>query len=341
MKRHHSSVEAFLYFIFPLLLLSCKGAHHSGNDAEGAASGALIETGELAAVTSKTFVMQRLGQRWYDAKISWMAEHGQAIHAGDTIIKLDPIEITRYITDRETQLETQQATLEKMIVNQSNARSQNESAIRSEEATYALSKLSMESVRFESERQQRIRQLQFRQATINLQRARRNRELNTIINENDLKIQRIRVNLIEKDIQHTYELLPQLSFVSPIDGIFQIERKRRWQPELLNIGDEVDAGQAIARVPDLTWMKVNTSIHENDFLKVRVGQSVTVRLDALPGIEFPGEIASVGRLCHTKDGTYRNGNIKVFDVEVRLLVSDERLKPGMTVSCEFHPDNNL
>lgn len=341
MKRHNNFVEAILYLSLPLLLLSCKGGLLGGNAGATAASGALIETGELAAITSKTFVMQRLGQRWYDAKISWMAEHGQAIHAGDTIIQLDPIEVTRYITDRETQLETQQATLEKMIVNQSNARSQNESAIRSEEATYALSKLSMESVRFESERQQRIRQLQFRQATINLQRARRNRELNTIINENDLKIQRIRVSLIEKDIQRTYELLPQLTFVSPIDGIFQIERKRRWQPELLTIGDEVDAGQAIARVPDLTWMKVNTSVHENDFLKIRVGQSVTVRLDALPGTDFPGEIASIGRLCHTKDGTYRNGNIKVFDVEVRLLVSDERLKPGMTVSCEFHPDNNL
>ena len=323
-----------------LTLAACKGGLHGGADASETATGALVETGELAAVTSKTFVMQRLGQRWYDAKISWMAEHGQAIHAGDTIIKLDPVEITRYITDRETQLETQQATLEKMLVSQSNARSQNESAIRSEEASYALSKLSMESVRFESERQQRIRQLQFRQATINLQRARRNRELNTIINENDLKIQRIRVSLIEKDIQRTYELLPQLTYISPIDGIFQIERKRRWQPEVLTIGDEVDDGQAIARVPDLTWMKVNTSIHENDFLKVHVGQPVTVRLDALPGTDFPGEIASIGRLCHAKDGSNTSKHVKVFGVEVRLLVSDERLKPGMTVSCEFHPDKS-
>jgi len=334
MKRHNS----FLYLSLFLLLFSCKGTHHNGDGVEGSASGALVETGELAAVTSKTFVMQRLGQRWYDAKISWMAEHGQSIHVGDTIIELDPVNLTRYITDRETQLETQQAALEKMIVNQSNARSQNENAIRSEEAAYALSKLSMESVRFESERQQRIRQLQFRQATINLQRARRNRELTAIINENDLKIQRIRVNLIEKDIQRTYDLLPQMTFVSPIDGIFQIERKRRWQPELLTIGDEVDAGQAIARVPDLTWMKVNTSVHENDFLKIREGMRVTVRLDALPGTEFPGEISSIGRLCHIKNGAGRSSGkvIKVFDVEVRLLVSDDRLKPGMTVSCEFH-----
>jgi len=87
-------------------------------------------------------------------------------------------------------------------------------------------------------------------------------------------------------------------------------------------------------------MKVNTSIHENDFLKVHVGQPVTVRLDALPGTDFPGEIASIGRLCHAKDGSNTSKHVKVFDVEVRLLVSDERLKPGMTVSCEFHPDKS-
>ena len=325
--------------LFPLavilLLLSLSSCSHGGKAIEEVETStpALIETGELAAVTSKTFVMQRLGMRWYDARISWIADHGQAVHAGDVVIQLDPSEITRYITDREAELEVQRAALEKMIVNQSTAQSAKESAIQSEEATYALSKLSMESVRFESERQQRIRELQFRQATINLERARRNREFNEIINANDLKIQQIRVQLIEKDIQRSYDLLPELSLRTPIDGIFQIDRKMRFMPDLLTIGDQIHQGKTIARVPDLTWMKVITSVHENDFLKIHMGQRVTVRLDALPNVEFPGEISSIGHLCRPKD--YSNPRVKIFDVEVKLLVSDERLKPGMTVSCEF------
>lgn len=318
------------------LLLSCgkDAANGQGEDREKGKT--LIETGELAAVTSKAFVMQRLGQRWNEARIADMAEHGQAVHAGDVVIELDPSDITRYITDREKELETQRGVLEKLIANQSNAQAQRELAIRSEEAAYALSKLSMESVRFESERQQRIRQLQFRQATLNLERARRNREYNSIINENDLKIQEIRVSLIEKDIQRAYELLPQLKLATPIDGIFQIERKRRWNPELLTVGDEVNQGTTMARVPDLRWMKVNTFIHENDFLRVHTGQKVRVRLDALPGTDFPGEVTYIGRLCHPRD--WDKPQVKVFDVEVKLMVSDERLKPGMTVSCEFVTD---
>lgn len=333
MMKNSDFRSLLLLLALAACLVSCgKGTGHGKNHSSDAGS-TLIETGELAAVTSKAFVMERLGQRWHDARISELAEHGQAVHAGDVVIQLDPSNITRYITDREKDLETQRGALEKLIANQSNAQAQRELAIRSEEAAYELSKLSMQSVRFESERQQRIRELQFRQATLNLERARRNREYNAIINENDLKIQQIRVGLIEKDIQRAYDLLPQLNLKTPIDGIFQIERKRRWQPELLTVGDEVSQGTTIARVPDLKWMKVNTYIHENDFLRVHVGEPVTIRLDALPGTEFPGEVTSIGRLCHPRD--WDNPQVKIFDVEVKLLVSDERLKPGMTVSCEY------
>jgi hypothetical protein len=89
----------------------------------------------------------------------------------------------------------------------------------------------------------------------------------------------------------------------------------------------------MASVPDLTWMRVETQINENDFLRIKKGDKVLVRLDALPEVAFDGEISNIGLFCHAKD---RNKpRQKVFDVEVKLLVSDERLKPGMTVSCEF------
>ena len=74
-------------------------------------------------------------------------------------------------------------------------------------------------------------------------------------------------------------------------------------------------------------------VNEIDFLKIHVGQKVAVRLDAMHDVVFDGEISYIGKLCHQKWGS----DLKqmVFDVEVKLLVSDERLRPGMTVSCEF------
>ena len=78
--------------------------------------------------------------------------------------------------------------------------------------------------------------------------------------------------------------------------------------------------------------KVITQVNETDFLRINQGQGVIVRLDALPSVTFDGKVSYIGKLCRTKDRTSRQ---KIFDVEVTLLAPDERLKPGMTVSCEF------
>ena len=323
------------YLLMIPLLAACKGGPLSnGGTSEQQERRTIVETGELSAVRTKAFVMPRFG-RFGSFRIIGLAEHGKVIVEGDSVIQLDPADVTKYIVERETALESQLASLEKMLVNQENRDSEAESTIKSELAPYELRRLTYEAAQFESERTKRIKELEFQQATIQLNLAKRRLELNAIINENDLKIQQIRVEQIKKDIQDAYNILPQLTIRTTIPGIFQIARN--WNTgQLLQIGDMVWRGNTMASVPDLTWMKVETQINENDFLRIEEGNKVLVRLDALPEVAFDGYISNIGLFCHPKDPN--KPRQKVFDVEVRLLVSDERLKPGMTVSCEFLPD---
>ena len=316
------------------LLVSCNGGILGGGNADEPKATPLVETGELSAVQTKAFVLPRFG-RFGSFRIIGIEEHGKHIQPGDSVIQLDPADVTKYIVDRETALESQLASLEKMLVNQENRDSEAESTIKSELATYELRKLTLEAAQFESERTRKIKELEFQQATIQLNLAKRKLELNAIINENDLKIQQIRVDHIKQDIQEAYDIIPQLTIRSSIPGIFQISRNRRSR-QLNKVGDEINNGNVMASVPDLTWMKVETQINENDFLRIKEGDKVIVRLDALPEVPFEGYISHIGLFCYAKD--YSKPRQKSFDVEVRLLVSDERLKPGMTVSCEFVPD---
>lgn len=316
------------------LLVSCNGGILGGGHTDEPKATPLVETGELSAVQTKAFVLPRFG-RFGSFRIIGIEEHGKHIQPGDSVIQLDPADVTKYIVDRETALESQLASLEKMLVNQENRDSEAESTIKSELATYELRKLTLEAAQFESERTRKIKELEFQQATIQLNLAKRKLELNAIINENDLKIQQIRVDHIKQDIQEAYAIIPQLTIRSSIPGIFQITRNRRSR-QLNKVGDEINNGNVMASVPDLTWMKVETQINENDFLRIKEGDKVIVRLDALPEVPFEGYISHIGLFCYAKD--YSKPRQKSFDVEVRLLVSDERLKPGMTVSCEFLPE---
>ncbi len=322
-KIKYISISLLLIFF----LISCDKIGGIGRTKEKEIKGTRIfETGELAAIEQRSFNVER-----FKVKIIGLLPHGEKVKAGDSIIQLDPAEFNKQILDLETDLENQIAALEKMKVNHDNQNKDLESNLKSETASFELRKLEMESTRFESERTQEVKKMEFQQAEINFNRVKRKIELSKISQMNDLKIQNIRIARLKEDIRRTQEIIPKLTIRTPIDGIFQIAKSGRGD-QLIKLGDELYRGNQIGSVPDLSWMKVNTTISEMDFLKIREGQKVIVRLDALPDVPFEAEVNYIGKLCRPKEF---NSKQKVFDVEVNLLVSDERLKPGMTVSCEY------
>jgi multidrug resistance efflux pump len=295
-----------------------------------------LETGELAAINNHSFVLRRYGPYWYEMRIIGLLEHGTIVNPGDSIIQLDPTEVKRYIIDRESNLETEIANLEKLRVDQDNHINELTSNVKNETATFNLKKIELESSRFETERLRKIKELEFKQAEIALAKEEKKLELNKIVNYNNLKIQEIRVRQIKNEIDNAYKILPMLTLRAPVSGVFQIAYNWRTRT-LLKIGDNMYVGNNMANVPELAGMKVQTYINENDFLKINLGQKVAVRLDALPDVAFDGEISYIGKLCRLRDENKKSRQ-KVFDVEVRMLNSDPRLKPGMTVSCEYLND---
>jgi multidrug efflux pump subunit AcrA (membrane-fusion protein) len=136
------------------------------------------------------------------------------------------------------------------------------------------------------------------------------------------------VNQKENEVKAAQEALEQLIVLSPLDGIFVVEES--WNTgQTIKVGDGVNTGQPVAMIPDIRTMKVKGSIQENDISKIKPGLPVIVRLDALPNVPFHGKISSIGKICIPKEDK------KIFPTEVIIDESDMRLKPGMTVSCEY------
>lgn len=291
----------------------------------------IIETGELAAVETRSFVLPRFGRWWYEMKITGMLKHGTEVKAGDSIIQMDPSEVQKFIIDRESALETQDAALEKLLVNIRNTESDLASNLENELSTFELKKLELESSKFETERIRKIKSLEFEQAEIRLKNVKQKIELNKKIQAIDLKIQRLRVIQLKKELKDAYAIVPQLTIRTPISGIFQVAVNRR-NRTMIKIGDQVYAGNNMGNVPNLQKMKVNTTVAEYDFMKIYPDQKVIIRMDAHPDLEFGGKVVFISKLCYLKDNKTKQ---KVFDVEVYVDKYDERLKPGMTVSCEF------
>jgi len=333
-------IKSALYktIIFFSILLICSSCNNSNTDKDGEGSTqgkTIIETGELVAVNTKSFVLPRYGMRWFEMRVIGILDHGTMVNPGDSIVQLDPSEINKFIIERESDLENQQAVLEKLYVDQDNKIYEQESTIKSEKASFDLKKIELESSRFESERYKKIKKLEFKQAEIALAKEKRKLELTQIINKCDLKVQEVRVRSIEDDIKHAKNILPNLTLKTSISGVFQLGINRR-TGTTIKLGDNIYPGTNMGNVPELKWMKVETYVNETDFLKIKEGQKVAIRLDALSNVVFDGEVSYLGKLCYLRNEKTRQ---KVFDVEVRLLAQDGRLKPGMTVSCEYLENN--
>jgi multidrug efflux pump subunit AcrA (membrane-fusion protein) len=125
---------------------------------------------------------------------------------------------------------------------------------------------------------------------------------------------------------------------APIGGIvmrYQKEGSYQDESRIVRLGDYVtgliDSTQPnyLMTIADLSTLLVKMKISEMDVLKLKQGMSVSVTVDALPGVTFPSRVTLVSPKAD-KD----NNNLKTFKVEVTLGSRDGRLKPGMTARVD-------
>ncbi len=116
-----------------------------------------------------------------------------------------------------------------------------------------------------------------------------------------------------------------VSIRSPFSGTV-IER-------LATEGTYVETGATLYRIANLKTLWVQLDAYESDLARISVGQSVEVRVEAVPGESFQGTVTFIDPVLDPKRRTAR--------VRVQLDNSEGRLRPGMfaeaTVATE-HPE---
>jgi HlyD family secretion protein len=289
----------------------------------------VIETGELQAVNASYLMMPRINYIYgYSFKVIGLAEHGKLVHKGDQVITVDPSTVQKFIIEKSTSLENEIAAANKLRAQITNNLQDLRSQYKNEKALYDIKKLGVERSGFEAVSIKRVIELEFRQAEIKLNKIERNLKLKPKLDSLDLQIQQIRVIQKENELKAAEDDLAKLVVKSPLDGIFVVEEN--WATgQMIRVGDEVYLGSPVARIPDIRSMMVKGFVMENDFSKIKPGLKTIIRLDALPTVPFNGVISNVGRVCIEKDDK------RIFPTEVVISESDPRLKPGMTVSCEY------
>ncbi len=294
----------------------------------------LVETGELQAVHSAVISPPMMGWRSGIPKIIRMAEQGQAVKPGDTLIVLDNSTIYKLIQESEGALTTARTNLQRIRLDQAGQLSQIKMEEMTAQNTYTLSKIQLDKIGFESENKQKVEGYRFQQATLAFERLKRKHQFVLIQQKIEMQIAQLTVQKAERDLVALNKSIEKTVILAEGHGLVDILINPSAQPELrpYQIGDQVWFGNPVLRLPDVRTMKAITYVAQEDVFKLRPGQNALIRLDAFPEQSFKGKVTRISYIGQTITHLSRR---KVHEVEILMESSDPILKPGMTVRCEI------
>ncbi len=135
----------------------------------------------------------------------------------------------------------------------------------------------------------------------------------------------------QADRHRAGDVFAKTEILAPIAGV--VTRLPVQEGEMVVIGIQNQPGSTLMTISDLTAIDAEVKVAEADVLRVRVGQSATVTLEAMPGAPFSGRVVEIGASALPVVAT--GAAAREFKVKVRLDRPLRELRPGLTCDAEI------
>lgn len=236
---------------------------------------------------------------------------GQMVKKGDLLVRVNPNVYESVVNRSIAGLETVKASLQ-----------QAEASLKESEESYKRSKVLYEKGV--------ISKSDWEKATSAYDIAKANRES-----------ARFNVQSAMASVTESRDNLRKTTIFSPTDGTISklgVELGERV------VGTVQMTGTEIMRVADLSRMEVEVDVNENDIVKVSVGDSVNVEVDAYLKKVFKGTVTNI---ANTANATTSVDQVTNFKVKIRIeessyqdLLKDKKagyspFRPGMTATVDI------
>jgi HlyD family secretion protein len=154
-------------------------------------------------------------------------------------------------------------------------------------------------------------------------------------NEANLSSRRAGLKQREEKLRSLAEDIENATIRATQPGMVVFEQPPPWRNEgPLKVGSQVQPNQAIFQFPDVSELVVAVTIHESEIDLIVLGQKAVIKMDAVPGTQFQGEVTKKSIVPSPQHG-WLNPDLKVYDVEVTLIDDISRLRPAMTATVEI------
>ncbi|MBN2446837.1 MAG: efflux RND transporter periplasmic adaptor subunit, partial [Phycisphaerae bacterium] len=150
--------------------------------------------------------------------------------------------------------------------------------------------------------------------------------------ERELGRQRDKLAKIETQLSMTKIIAPRDGLVVYATSVQGGGRHRMSEP--LQEGQAVRERQELIYLPSADSMMAQVLIHESSLEKVQVGQTVRLKVDALPEEVYTGRVAKIAPLPDAQSA-WMNPDLKVYPTEIHLDGVHPELRTGMSCQAEI------
>jgi len=274
-----------------------------------------------------------------DPRIVKLAESGKPVKKGDVVIAFDGVQQEQNLIEKSTD----QRTADSEIV-QTKAQHKIENEMDGMNLTQ--SEYNVERAKLEASKAEILSEIEGAKDRIDV-----------TVSEGDLS--QVKTAIQSRQISHSADIerldqkkdkairdtdlakgyLTKMVMRAPNDGLVNVLPNFRaggsfgQSPPPFKEGDRVWTGAAIAEIPDLSEMRVELKLEEVDRGKLKLGQAVRVRVDAVPEKEFNADMDWISPIAQLVFRTFPPE--KLFPARATLKSLDPRLRPGMSASAEI------
>jgi multidrug efflux pump subunit AcrA (membrane-fusion protein) len=291
----------------------------------------ILTTGELIAENSVDIKGPAFSQgrdiHSTNIKITDLIPEGTEVNEGDYVATLDRTELENSLKDARERLTMFQTQLEVLLLDTAVTMNSIRDQISNQIHTVREAEMTLNNSKYESRPTQREAEINLDQAQRVLQQLERSyklKEAQTRVNVSNL---RYWISRIQRRVNDYEEVLAGFTIYAPSSGMIIYKKNRLGRKR--KVGSMIDAmDRVVATLPDLSSMISKVYVSEIEISKVKIGQEVSITVDAFPTKSYNGYVSFVANIGEKLPNT----DTKVFEVQIKINGSDYNLRPAMTTN---------
>jgi HlyD family secretion protein len=277
-----------------------------------------------------------------DLQILKLAKNGSAVKSGDVLVEFDATTLKQRMQEKQSELKQSDAEISQVQAQQKITQEQDQTAVMKARYDVERAKLDLGKRDLVSKLEYEQAKLALADAEQKLLESEEKAKSNKTAADADIVAKHRKRDKARFDLERAQSGLDALLIKAPTSGVVNILPNYRtggmFGGEVeFREGDRAWPGANIVELPDLSSIHLEARLDESDRGRLKVGQSATVKIEAVPGKDFAATVDLISVLAKV-DFSSGWPPVRNFDLGLVLKDPDPRIRPGMTATARIATD---